>query len=354
MAISQRIKIGDKESLTIILGDGTIKSIGDDHPGFQSIVDALADKASDDTIRGLLDPANLIFAKTSKVSERITLAGGTLLFDGDAVDGPLADFIVTIAQNSDTTASYEAWVKFMENLANNPSQESKEHLFAFMTTHGLTVNADGHIILYKGVNANGTSIHAGPGIVDGKQMNGNLPNEVGSVLEFPRSKVDANRGVACSTGLHAGTFEYANSFARGRLLTVAINPRDVVSVPSDYDNAKVRVSRYTVVEINEQTEAYSTPVWNAEDDGDFTDESDEVDEWFEDEPEDDENEAPAAPAPAPTATDEFEAKVQDALTKIPAVLQSGWDKSLALYISKNVTAARRDAWREARRRTGIR
>ena len=96
-------------------------------------------------------------------------------------------------------------------------------------------------------------------------------------------------------------------------------------------------------------------MWGAVDD-DFEDDSDEVDDWFSgDDPRlsADDEDTPPAPAPAPVV-DDFEAKVQDALTKIPAVLQSGWDKSLALYISKNVTAARRDAWREARRRTGIR
>lgn len=363
MAIFQHISKGGKDSLTVILSDGTIKSIAGDHPGFNTILDALKAKESDDKIKGLLDPANLIFSKTSKVSERVTLAGGTLLFDGDALEGPLADFIVSIAQNSDNTESYEAWIKFMENLANNPSEESKEHLFAFMTTHGLTVNTDGHIILYKGVRSDGTSIHSGFGIVNGVQMDGNLPNEVGSVLEFPRSKVNANRGVACATGLHAGTFDYASSFAQGRLLTVAINPRDVVSVPSDHNDAKVRVSRYTVVEVNEQEQAYQRGVWGAHDD-DFEDESDAVDEFFsDDEPEDEDEDdtvlifvgdaqesAPAAPA----VTDEFEAKVQAALVKIPAVLKSGWDKSLRLYISKNVTAGQRDAWREALRRTGLR
>lgn len=351
MALFQRITKGGQDSLTVILGDGTIKAITDEHPGFDSIVKALADKESDEKIKSLLDPANLVYSKTSKVSERITLAGGTLLFDGDPVDGPLAEFIVNIAQNSDNAASYKAWISFMEKLATNPSDESKSHLFAFMTTHGLTVNPDGDIILYKGVRADGTSIHSGFGIVDGKQMTGNLPNEVGSVLEFPRSKVDANRGVACSTGLHAGTFEYASDFAQGRLLTVAINPRDVVSVPSDHNDAKVRVSRYTVVEVNEQEQAYSTPVWGAEDD-DFEDESDEVDDWFEDESEDDDEAPVAAPAPAPT--DEFERKVQDALAKIPSVIRGGWDKSLAFYVSKHITAANRDAWREAVRRTGLR
>lgn len=359
MALHQKITKDGRDSLTIILADGTIKAITDEHPGFQSILTALSDGSTDDQIKALLDPAQLIYAKTSKVSERVTLAGGTLLFDGDPIENALADFIVNISQNSDNADSYSAWVNFMEKLATNPSEESREHLFHFMLSHGLTVNPSGDIILYKGVNEDGTSIHAGYGIVDGNPMTGNLPNEVGSVLEFPRSDVNSNRGIGCATGLHAGTYDYASSFSRGRLLTVSINPRDVVSVPSDSGNAKVRVCRYTVVEINKHGEAYSTPVWGAADDGDFDDTSEDVDVFFDDD-EDEEAEPEESspedttPTPAPAPTQAFEDKVQEALTRIPSVIKGGWTKSLSHYASKHVTAANRDAWREAIRRTGLR
>lgn len=359
MAIFQHINKGGKDSLTIVFGDGSIQPISGEHPGFQSILEALKAKASDDLIRGLADPANLIFTKTHRLTDRITLAGGTLLLDGDVLEGPLADFIVNIAQNSDNESSYMAWVKFVDKLATNPSPESRDHLFMFMTTHGITVTPEGDIVLYKGVNADGTSIHAGYGIVDGQAMDGNLPNKVGSVLEFPRSKVNANRGIGCATGLHAGTHEYASAFSRGQLLTVVINPRDVVSVPSDHENSKVRVSRYTVLEINQSEKAYSQPVYGSVEDDDFDDEDSAVDVYFEDDvqPDDldeDADETDEDDEPLAVVVDNpFEAKVQDALNKIPSVIKSGWDKSLALYISKNVTPGQRDAWREARRRVGI-
>lgn len=355
MALHQLIEnvVDGTKSVTILLNSGEARSITDEHPGFADVLAALRENASDDKISGLLDPANLIYAKASKITERFTLAGGTLLFDGDPVEGPLADFIVKIAQTSDNTDSYIAYVNFAEKVAQNPSAESRAHLFTFITTHGLTITKDGDVVLYKGVKADGGSIHEGPGIVDGVQMNGSLPNEVGSVLEFPRSKVNADRSVGCSTGLHAGTHRYAKDFSQGRLLTVLVNPRDVVSVPSDHSNAKVRVSRYTVLEVNENEDAYSEAVLGAEDDGDFDDDSDDVDEFFDDEVEDDtEGDDDDATAPAPT--NEFEDKVQEALTRIPAIIKGGWDKSLALYASKHITAANRDAFREAIRRTGLR
>ncbi len=350
MALHQLIEGTNGRSLTVLLGDG-VHAITDEHPGFEKILDAVRGNESDSTILNLLDPATYIHAKASKVSERFTLAGGTLLFDGDPVEGPLADFIVQIASVSDNKDSYIAYVHFAEKLAQNPSQESRDHLFAFITTHGLTITPEGDVVLYKGVKADGGSIHQGPGIVDGVHMNGSLPNEVGSVLEFPRSQVNADRNVACATDLHAGTFEYASGFARGRLLTVLVNPRDVVSVPSDSANAKVRVSRYTVLEVNEAESAYNVPVLGAEDD-DFDDYSDDVDEFFEDDVDENENE-PEDTAPAAVPTSEFERKVQDFLVKIPTIIKSGWDRSLAYYVSKHVTAANRDAAREAIRRTGL-
>lgn len=360
MALSQKIKnVEDgRETLSILLNSGEVRAITDEHPGYADVLAAVEANASDEKIVGLLDPANLIYAKVSRLTERYSLAGGTLLFDGDPVEGPLADFIVQIAQTSNNKDSFQAYVNFAEKVAQNPSQESREHLFAFITTHGLTITKDGDVVLYKGVRDDGTSVHAGPGIVNGEHMNGHLPNEVGSVLEFPRSKVNAERHVACATGLHAGTHAYASSFA-SRLLTVLVNPRDVVSVPSDHSNAKVRVCRYTVLELNERSAAYSEAVLGAEDDED--------NDWIDDDGEDydptdlsdeDVEDATApvtqvAPAPAAPSSD-FEAKVQAALVRIPVVIKSGWDKSLALYASKHVTAANRDAFREAIRRTGLR
>lgn len=358
MALHQLItsQADGKRTLAILLNSGEARTITDEHPGFEDVLSAVRENASDDKITGLLDPANLIYAKASKITERFTLAGGTLLFDGDPVDGPLADFIVKIAQTSDNKDSYLAYVNFAEKVAQNPSDESREHLFTFIRTHGLTITKDGDVVLYKGVKADGGSIHHGYGIVDGKAMNGSLPNEVGSVLEFPRSKVDANRSVGCSTGLHAGTHEYASGFSQGRLLTVLVNPRDVVSVPSDHSNAKVRVSRYTVLEVNEHSTPYTEAVLGAEDD-DFDDESEDVDDWFEDEDEDadvEDADAEKASLAASAPSSEFEGKVQEALTRIPAIIKGGWDKSLALYASKHITAANRDAFREAIRRTGLR
>ena len=115
------------------------------------------------------------------------------------------------------------------------------------------------------------SIHKGRGVVDGVEMNGALPNKPGSVLEVSRSYVDSDRTVGCSTGLHAGTMNYASSWGP-TVVAVAINPRDVISVPLDSNFQKLRVARYEVlVKVSERTEnaratvgANSAPIWSGD------------------------------------------------------------------------------------------
>ena len=80
-------------------------------------------------------------------------------------------------------------------------------------------------------------------------------NSVGQVCEMPRSKVDDNRSVGCSAGLHVGALDYVASYgspeAEDNIIIVKINPRDAVSVPTDSSHQKLRTCRYEVVGLYE-------------------------------------------------------------------------------------------------------
>jgi hypothetical protein len=95
------------------------------------------------------------------------------------------------------------------------------------------------------------SIFTGNAIVDGERVSGHVPNKIGSLVEMPRNEVTFDPAVGCSYGLHVGTWDYANNFGRGGVLEVHVNPRDVVSVPTDSSWAKMRVCRYRVVGVTE-------------------------------------------------------------------------------------------------------
>jgi anti-sigma regulatory factor (Ser/Thr protein kinase) len=70
---------------------------------------------------------------------------------------------------------------------------------------------------------------------------------IGEVIELERNSVDDHRANTCSFGAHVGALEYAKDFARNKLVVVKVNPKDVVSVPTDYGCQKCRVTGYTVL-----------------------------------------------------------------------------------------------------------
>jgi hypothetical protein len=64
---------------------------------------------------------------------------------------------------------------------------------------------------------------------------------------MPRNQVDDNKDNTCSAGLHFCSFDYLKSFGGSRIMILKINPADVVSIPSDYNQQKGRTWRYTVI-----------------------------------------------------------------------------------------------------------
>ena len=65
---------------------------------------------------------------------------------------------------------------------------------------------------------------------------------------MPRHKVDDRSENTCSHGLHFCSQSYLPHYAggTGRILLLKIDPADVVSIPTDYNNAKGRACKYWV------------------------------------------------------------------------------------------------------------
>lgn len=253
-------------SLSIFFEDGTTLNLTDSHPKFGEITVklALAEEGYEEEVRDLADTVSAIQKRFRKLSERVSSNGHKILMDGDPIDETLSDFIIKLlnaesegkAPAGDVT--WKALVEFLEKLYQNPLESSRKSLYDFIARHGLTIRANGDFIAYKGVGSDYLSLHSGEGIVDGIEKNGQLPNRPGSILEIARSKVDANQGKGCAVGLHAGTVAYANTYGT-RSVAVSINPRDVVSVPNDFNFQKLRTCRYEVLtDIERKTEARAT------------------------------------------------------------------------------------------------
>jgi hypothetical protein len=147
-------------------------------------------------------------------------------------------------------ADFAPLVRFMEKIAMNPQEHSREQLFTWLQNNNFTIDSEGDIIAYKGVNVNSDNVHVsthrGPAIVNGEEVNGYVPQPDGAVIEMPRSQVVHDPHNACSRGLHLSGWAYAQSYGTVRL-QVKVNPRDIVSVPTHDGFQKVRCCRYTVI-----------------------------------------------------------------------------------------------------------
>ena len=120
----------------------------------------------------------------------------------------------------------------------NPSRRAVDELYAFLEHKNMPLTPEGNFLAYKGVNSDFTD-----------KYSGKFSNAVGEVLEMRRNGVCDDANVGCSSGFHAGSYEYAKGYASGggNLMVVEIDPSDVVSVPFDCDCQKLRTAKYKVV-----------------------------------------------------------------------------------------------------------
>jgi hypothetical protein len=220
-------------SICLIMSDGDTQVItGDSHRNYDAIRAAIKARDPEGAIR-LIDIAKELTEKYAPASERVQIEHGVLTLDGRHVGGVIADRILTMF---DEGFDIEPMCKFVENLYDNPSYKAVNELYGFLEATDLPITEDGHFLAYKMVRADFKSHY------DGK-----TDNSVGSTPKMPRNMVDENADQTCSKGLHFCSQSYLNHYAsNGIVVIVKVNPRDVVSIPTDYDNSKGRACEYLV------------------------------------------------------------------------------------------------------------
>lgn len=237
------VKADETANITVVV-DGEMHVASSNHPQFNEIVRRAV--ADDDTVVDLFNATAAVQRKFAAITERVTFDGGSLYFDGDLIDDSAATLAVRFMREGH---DFGAVVAFIENVQQNPQEHSREQAWDWLSRRDFTITDEGMVVAYKGVRNEGSayaSISRGTAVSDGVEHTGQIPQDVGSVVEMPRSKVQHDPSVGCHTGLHVGTWEYAEWFAQGAVLEVLVNPRDIVSVPTDCDWQKMRVCRYTV------------------------------------------------------------------------------------------------------------
>lgn len=233
-----------------VLSNGEVYVASSERDDFFSIVERA--KMGDESVIDMFEPAKTVEKKFIRITDRVTVSGGHLLFDNDRVPPSIEASVIRGLR--DGTEDWAPLVRFMEKLYSNPNEHSRKQFYRWLETHDFSICADGDVIGYKAVEPETLlSVHSGQAIVDGVLVSGQIPNLPGSLIEMPRSEVTHDPSIGCHVGLHVGTFGYARDFLlEGTVLLIKFSPTDVVSVPTDCSDAKVRVCRYRVIDTTEE------------------------------------------------------------------------------------------------------
>lgn len=243
--------------------DAIVKGALDVDTAIQNGEHYTAEQLSDAVAR-LFDVTPQIAEKFENITERVSVKAGRVYFDGDEIHDACSEQLLRFLDAGDEV-QWIALANFYEKLASNPNEHSREQLYTWLKRFEFTITLDGDIVCYKGVRDDLTSYTAGPGIVNGEPKDGYLDNTPGNVIEMARSTVQHDPSVGCSKGLHVASYTYGHSFG-SKTVIVLVNPRDVVSVPTECGWEKMRVCRYTVKEVVESR--YERPLYYGPDDED--------------------------------------------------------------------------------------
>lgn len=218
-----------EQALTAIVDNRPIV-VARDHPNFQPAVQALASNDAA-ALLAAASPASAMRA-WGGAHDKFRVEGGTILYDGQPLPDVLTREAMLMLRHGYPA---EPLFKFIDKLGLNPRPESREELLGFIRVNSMLLTPDGDLLAYKGVTGDFKDTHTR-----------SIDNSIGTAHRMPREEVDDRRGVTCSRGFHVSSQAYAKGYG-DRLVLVKVDPRDVVSVPADYREQKMRVCAYEVV-----------------------------------------------------------------------------------------------------------
>ncbi len=228
-----------EQGLTVFLADGP-RSVSKELPNYGEFVEAV--RAGDSAeVSALFDAEKrrleAAAAAITVQGTKVRIVDGQVLYGDEPVHNTLTQRMLRMLDEGFDLAPM---ARFLENLLQNPSHRAVRDLYSFLEHGQMPLTPDGCFMAYKAVREDFRDIHTGT-----------MDNSPGKTVEMARNRVDENPDRTCSSGLHVCSYEYLPHFARadGHVVAVKVNPRDVVAIPRDYNDTKMRVCRYEVVQV---------------------------------------------------------------------------------------------------------
>lgn len=252
------------QNLTVVL-EGKPYNIPKETPGFDQLLTMIREGQTEVAIKDYIDRDVKRLQDATKALDgdvAINVKAGVVTYKGAEVRNSLTDKMLEMLEEGFDLAPMS---KFLNNLMQNPSMRAVGELYGFLEKGNLPITPDGCFLAYKAVRKDFKDIHSGT-----------MDNSVGQTVQMPRNAVDEDKDKTCSYGLHFCSVEYLQHFARqdSNVVILKINPKDVVSIPADYNDTKGRTCKYEVIDLfkdfdinNPTRKLFDSSVYSYGDDG---------------------------------------------------------------------------------------
>jgi hypothetical protein len=215
---------------TVVVG-GKCHQFDDTHPKYGELVECVRTNDCDKFVQ-LVDVKTVV---NTWGQGKFLVKDGILTYDGNEVHRVIGDRIMQMIEEK---FNFQPMLNFIENLYQNPSFRAINELYNFLEHKFLPITPDGYFLAYKAVTK----------YFKDKQTQ-TVDNSVGQKPKMPRGLVNDDCEVGCAEGYHAGSIEYVRGFKGSDDVVVIckINPKDVVSIPKDCNQQKLRCCEYEVI-----------------------------------------------------------------------------------------------------------
>lgn len=238
MSMENVVYIVNDSSIVVHYNDGETFILDSTHDEYDSAKDLIMNGKVEDFKKLLIDIMDAI-ANMSK--EEFYIDNDTLYYLGVPIKSSVGKLYV---QKHNEGNGIEAIQAFIRNVQANPYKQSKasvEELYDFLSNTGMPLTADGCFLAYKYVKKDYKDSHTGT-----------VEHVIGESLPvLGEGEFDPDRNQTCSKGYHFCAYKYLGSYNKSnyfRLLLVKVNPKDVVAIPTDYNNMKGRAVTYEILD----------------------------------------------------------------------------------------------------------
>lgn len=231
------------DGLTVnVSWNGVPKTVSRSETHFQSVFQTLLASGPKAAYLLLVGKKHVIDKLFGKNNPDIYYANGKVFYKTVELDFKTVNAAIHRYATEGNEIQMVRLLNFLDKLIMNPSKSAITTLYSFISHNNIELTDDGDILAFKAVTFDLMDIHSRT-----------IDNTPGNVITMPRDSVVEDPNRTCSAGLHVCSWAYLSEsgFAKdgSRYLKVLVNPKDVVSVPTDYRGSKMRCCEYKVLEL---------------------------------------------------------------------------------------------------------